>query len=135
VLPGIPQLLGALADHSDHTLGLLSGNFEAVARLKLRRAGIGHWFAGGVGAFGSDAEDRAALPAIARLRAGSAGVPCPRRHTIVIGDTPRDIACAHADGVRCIAVATGPYGVDELGSADAVARDADELLEALLGVG
>ena len=53
----------------------------------------------------------------------------------MIGDTPRDIACARADGVRCLAVATGPYGVAELSGADAVAPDADglrPLLEAAL---
>jgi phosphoglycolate phosphatase-like HAD superfamily hydrolase len=131
VVPGIPELLDALSAGRDHTLGLLTGNYEAVARLKLARARIGRWFAGGVGAYGSDAEDRAELPAIARRRAGSTGAPYPRERTIVIGDTPRDIACAHADGVRCVAVATGHYGVDELGSADAVARDAGELLAAL----
>ncbi|MGZ4229123.1 MAG: HAD hydrolase-like protein [Solirubrobacteraceae bacterium] len=49
----------------------------------------------------------------------------------MVGDTPRDIACAHADGLRCVAVATGPYGVDELSAADAVASDARELLAAL----
>ena len=131
VLPGIPELLATLADGGGHALGLLTGNYEAVARLKLARAGIGGWFAAGQGAFGSDAEDRAALPAIARRRAGAPGAPHPRAQTIVIGDTPRDIACAHADGVRCVAVATGPYGVDELSAADAVAGDARELLAAL----
>ena len=45
----------------------------------------------------------------------------------MIGDTPRDIACAWADGVRCVAVTTGQYGADELAGADAVARDAGEL--------
>jgi phosphoglycolate phosphatase-like HAD superfamily hydrolase len=131
VLPGIPELLATLSDGSANTLGLLTGNYEAVARLKLARAGLGGWFASGQGAFGSDAEDRAALPAIARRRASVPGAPHPRSQTIVIGDTPRDIACAHADGLRCLAVATGPYGVDELSAADAVARDARGLLDAL----
>ena len=45
----------------------------------------------------------------------------------MIGDTPRDIACARADGVRCVAVTTGPFGAEELSAADAVARDASEL--------
>ena len=47
--------------------------------------------------------------------------------TIVIGDTPRDIACARADGVRVIAVATGPYRADQLTAADAVCRDVREV--------
>ena len=105
-------------------LGLVTGNFEPVARLKLLRAGIGRWFPAGQGAFGSDSEDRAALPAIAR-RARRPGRP--REHTIVIGDTPRDIACAQADGVRCVAVTDGAVRPRELAGADAVARDAREL--------
>jgi phosphoglycolate phosphatase-like HAD superfamily hydrolase len=135
VLAGIPALLEDLSQRDDVVLGLLTGNYEAVARLKLARAGIGRWFAGGPGAFGSDAEDRAALPAIARRRAGAVGAPYARELTIVIGDTPRDIACARADGVRCIAVASGPYGADELSAADAVAHDAVQLRGALETLG
>ncbi len=98
MLTGIPELLAQLSRREDQTFGLVTGNYEAIARLKLRRAGIGHWFDGGIGAFGSDAEDRTELPAIARRRAGAPGTPYPRERTVVIGDTPRDIACAHADG-------------------------------------
>jgi phosphoglycolate phosphatase-like HAD superfamily hydrolase len=124
VLPGIPALLEWAADRCH--LGLVTGNYEAVARLKLARAGIGRYFSRR-GAFGSDAEDRAALPAIARRRAGSSGHPYPREHTIVIGDTPRDIACARADGLRCVAISAGPYGPDELRDADAVVADVEAL--------
>jgi phosphoglycolate phosphatase len=131
VIPGIPELLAWLGRRDDVELALLTGNYEPVAHLKLARAGIGQWFKGGQGAFGSDSEDRAALPAIARRRAGRDGVAFPREHTIVIGDTPRDIACARADEVRCIAVATGQFGVEELVAADAVARDPSELRDAL----
>ena len=137
VVPGIADLLPRLAGRGGVTLGLLTGNFEPVARLKLARAGIGRWFPSGIGAFGSDSEDRAALPAIARRRGrvggpgsrvGSrVGTPVPRDQTIVVGDTPRDIACARADGVRCVAVTSGQYGADELTGADAVARDSAEL--------
>ena len=133
VLPGVPALLQALAaDGERWRLALLTGNFEAVARLKLARAGLGGFFESGQGAFGSDDEDRAALPAIARRRAGSgAGHPHPRERTIVIGDTPRDIACARADGVRCFCVASGASPADELTDADALAADAFELREQL----
>jgi phosphoglycolate phosphatase len=131
VVQGIPELLDWLAERHEVKLGLLTGNYEAVARLKLSRAGVGHYFTGGPGAFGSDSEDRAALPAIARRRAGVPGSPYAREQTIVIGDTPRDIACARADGVRCVAVATGPYAADELRDADAVAGDAPGLRAAL----
>jgi phosphoglycolate phosphatase len=101
----------------------VTGNYEPVARLKLTRAGLGRHFASGQGAFGSDSEDRAALPGIARRRAGDNGVSHPRTRTLVVGDTPRDIACARADEVRCLAVATGPYEVAELSAADGVAAD------------
>ena len=131
VVPGIAELLPVLAARDGVTLGLLTGNYEPVARLKLRRAGIGEWFRAGAGAFGSDSEDRAALPAIARRRGGK----IPREDTIVIGDTPRDIACAQADEVRCVAVTTGQYGPDELDGADAVARDTAELLARLEEMG
>jgi phosphoglycolate phosphatase-like HAD superfamily hydrolase len=125
VLPGIPVLLEWVSDRC--RVGLLTGNYEAVARLKLARAGIGRYFPPHQGAFGSDGEDRAALPAIARRRAGSLGHPYPREQTIVIGDTPRDIACARADGVRAVAVATGPYDVEQLREADAVVGDVEAL--------
>lgn len=131
VVPGIPELLAWLGGRDGVQLALLTGNYEPVAHLKLARAGIGKWFPSGQGAFGSDSEDRTALPAIARRRAARGGVPFPREHTIVIGDTPRDIACARADGVRCFAVATGQYGVDELEGADAVTRDPAELRDVL----
>jgi phosphoglycolate phosphatase-like HAD superfamily hydrolase len=136
VAPGVEGLLEGLSDRDEFRLALLTGNFEPVARLKLRRAGIGHFFEPGQGAFGSDGEDRAGLPAIARRRAGTAGAPHRRERTVIVGDTPLDIACARADDVGCVAVATGPYRVDDLAGADAVARSASELaplLEERLG--
>jgi phosphoglycolate phosphatase len=131
VLPGVPELLTWLSGRDDVQLGLLTGNYEPVARLKLARAGIGRYFDPGQGAFGSDAEDRLSLPPIARRRAGTARRPHPRERTIVIGDTPRDIACAQADGVRCLAVASGLYQADRLRGADQVVADALEAKEAL----
>lgn len=131
VLPGMRDLLTWLSGREDVTLGLLTGNYEVVARLKLARAGIGRYFSRGHGAFGSDAEDRASLPPIARRRAGTVGRPHPRDKTIVIGDTPRDIACARADGVRCLAVASGPYPIDALSDADQVVTGTDKLREAI----
>ncbi len=136
VLPGVREMLDSLSVRDDVRLGLLSGNYGPVARLKLDRAGIGHFFSTGLGAFGSDSEVRADLPPIARRRAGKAGLPWPRERTVVIGDTPRDIACARADQVRCLAVATGSYSASDLSHADAVASDAHGLcrcIEALIG--
>jgi phosphoglycolate phosphatase len=131
VFPGIPGLLEGLAARDGVLLSLVTGNYEPIGRLKLARAGIGKHFPAGQGGFGSDSEDRAALPGIARRRAGRGGIAHPRQDTIVIGDTPRDIACARADGVRCFAVATGPFGAAELTAADAVADGAEELRELL----
>lgn len=136
LVPGIADVLDWLADREDVRLALVTGNYEPVARLKLGRAGVGHHFQSGQGAFGSDAEDRVALPPIARRRAGQDGVSHPRERTVVIGDTPRDIACARADGLRCVAVTTGPFARPALADADAVAGDAGELrceLEVVLG--
>jgi len=126
VAPGMTELLGWLAEREGVQLSLLTGNLEPIARLKLHRAGLGDYFARGQGAFGSDSEDRTELPAVARRRAGK-GDSYPRTHTAVIGDTPLDIACARADGVRAVAVATGPYSVDDLRAADDVAVDASDL--------
>jgi len=134
VVAGMPELLEWAHAQDGVRLSLVTGNFEPVARLKLRRAGIGHWFEAGQGGFGSDAEDRAMLPPIARRRAGETGSPWAREQTLVIGDTPRDIACAHADGVRCVAVCTGPYGAAELTAADAIALDSGQLRGTLSGL-
>lgn len=131
VLPGVPELLAWLSGREDVIVGLLTGNYEPVARLKLARAQIGSYFTPGQGAFGSDGEDRVALPPIARRRAGTVRHPHPREQTIVIGDTPRDIACARADGLRCVAVASGPYEAAALTGADQVVDDVAGLRQAL----
>ncbi len=128
--PGVVELLPALADRpSEFVLSLVTGNLEPVARLKLARAGVGHWFPEGQGGFGSDHASRAQLPPIARARASSP--PWPQDRTVVIGDTPRDIACARSDGALVAAVATGPFAVEQLADADAVADDARSLLPVL----
>ncbi|MDP9377347.1 MAG: haloacid dehalogenase-like hydrolase [Actinomycetota bacterium] len=134
VAPGIATLLAELADAPEHfRLSLLTGNFEGVARLKLERAGIGDFFPRGQGAFGSDAEAREALPAVARERAGefNGGSPWPRERTLIIGDTPRDVLAARADKLRCIAVATGPFDAAALREADFVAQDGHEIASVL----
>jgi phosphoglycolate phosphatase len=131
VAPGVHDLLGKLRAREDMVLSLVTGNIEGIAWMKLRRAGIGEYFAHGQGGFGSDHEDRTELPAIARARAGRPGRPHPRERTVIIGDTPLDIACARADGVRCIAVTTGWFSAAELlaAGADAVAGDLVEVAE------
>jgi phosphoglycolate phosphatase len=125
--PGITDLLAALRSRPDQRLSLLTGNYEPIARLKLARAGIGDYFAAGQGAFGTDAEQRELLGPIARMRAGTTGAPYPRERTIVVGDTPLDIACARADGLRVIAIATGPHPASDLAAADHVVANGHEL--------
>ncbi len=134
VAPGVVELLAKLDADGEHTVSLVTGNLEPIARIKLRAAGIGRSFGDGQGGYGSDHEDRAMLPAIARRRAAAVAGregDWPRDDTVVIGDTPRDIACAHADGIRCIAVATGPYTEQELGAADVVISSAPHVAGAL----
>ena len=135
--PGALAALGALHADPDMRLSLVTGNVEGVARLKLRAAGIGTYFEQGQGGFGSDSPDRADLPPVARARAGRASggdAPWPRERTVVIGDTPRDIACARADGVRVVAVPTGPFAAEHLGGADVLIGSLHELPDALAGL-
>jgi phosphoglycolate phosphatase len=128
VAPGVIDVLETLAARDGVRLAVLTGNLEPIAHLKLARAGLGRFFERGQGGFGSDHEDRLELPAIARARAGG----YPREQTVIIGDTPRDIACARADGLRCIAVATGPFAAAELAGADVVLDSAHDLLDVLV---
>ncbi len=135
--PGARTAIAALRARPAVRLSLVTGNVEGVARLKLRAAGIGEAFPAGQGGFGSDSEDRADLPGIARARAAvwNGASPWPRERTVVVGDTPRDIACARADGVRVVAVPTGPFAAGELAAADAVIGSLHELPEALDALG
>jgi phosphoglycolate phosphatase len=128
VSPGAVDVLEAMRAQPQTKLALLTGNYEPIARLKMERAGLAGYFPSGQGAFGSDHEDRPALVPIARQRAGTNGTPQPRERTAIIGDTPRDIACARADGVHVLTVATGRYTVDQLADADGVVADARGLL-------
>jgi len=113
LMPGIPALLEALAGQPDIVLGLLTGNFAIGAQIKLESFGIWHYFR--LGAYGSDHIDRNALVPIAQQRTQVLlGHTIPAQQTFVIGDTPRDIACAHAHGARAVAVATGHYPLAEL---------------------
>ncbi len=113
VMPGIRPLVEALAARADAVVGLLTGNIEAGARLKLRPTGLLPSFR--VGAFGSDDADRRSLPAIARARARVlVGHDFPFDRVTIIGDTPHDVDCARACGAMAVAVATGQYPADEL---------------------
>lgn len=111
---GVVDLLGALQRHPSVHLGLVTGNLEQAAHLKLERAGLSGfpWIAGG---FGSDHKDRNRLPRLAVNRYTRATGRKPRGHDVVVlGDTAADIACAHDGGYRAVAVATGHYHMDHL---------------------
>jgi phosphoglycolate phosphatase-like HAD superfamily hydrolase len=113
VMPGIPDLIAALQARDDVFLGLLTGNFEAGARIKLEYFDLWRHFK--CGAFGDDAADRNALVPFALDRARGCGLPeLAYQDVFVIGDTPHDVACADAVGAVPIAVATGSYSVEQL---------------------
>lgn len=118
VMPGVRELLDALADRPDIYLALLTGNYEAAARAKLEYFDLWRYFR--CGAFGDDAPDRNGLlpKALARVRA-CGGPASAASDAIVIGDTPLDVACAAASGARSIAVATGDFDVAALRAAGA----------------
>ncbi len=126
VAPGAAASLARVAA-GPATIALLTGNIERIAHAKMARAGLGGWFPRGRGAFGSDHERRDALVpiAVARERA-----PVP---AVVVGDTPRDIACARAAGARSIAVTTGAYDASALAHADAVAPSLAAVADTLAG--
>ncbi len=116
--PGVVPLLEDLRGRQDFFLGLLTGNVEAGARIKLEKFDLNRFFP--VGAFGSDREQRNLLVPVAVLKLmETEHVTVKYSDCIVIGDTPLDVECAHAHGALSIAVATGPYSAPELEAANA----------------
>ncbi len=118
ILPGVLALLDEFDARPDVDVGLLTGNFEAGARIKLGHFDL--WRRFGFGAFGDEHQDRRALVPVALSQARAAGVTPPSLdRVVVIGDTPLDVECAAAHGARSVAVATGPYGREALRAAGA----------------
>ncbi len=118
IMPGVRPLLDVLSARDDVHLGLLTGNYEASAQLKLQYFDLWRYFRGG--AFGDDAPERNRLLPRAVAHVAQCGGPAVEaREAVVIGDTPLDVACAQASGARSIAVATGNYSVDDLRAAGA----------------
>ncbi len=136
LLPGVAGLIEALDAEPDVALGLVTGNIIRGARLKLGSVGLAGCFT--VGGYGSDHEIREHLPAIALERAFEAwGVRFPAESAVIVGDTPRDVACGKHQGTRTVAVATGriPRERLETTGADAVFDDFSDVasvMEALL---
>jgi phosphoglycolate phosphatase-like HAD superfamily hydrolase len=113
VYPGVRELVETLVARPDVLVGLLTGNIQAGARIKLHPTGLLPHFR--LGAYGSDDGDRTRLPQVAAGRAQAlVGRQFAGPDTVIIGDTPRDIGCARAFGARAIAVATGWHSLDDL---------------------
>nr|MBA2624398.1 haloacid dehalogenase-like hydrolase [Acidimicrobiia bacterium] len=128
-LPGVAEVLPRL-DAAGTRQTLLTGNSAANAAVKVAAFGLSSWLDLEIGAYGSDDPNRNALVPVAlerarRLRA----LDIDPAEVWVVGDTPRDLACARAGGTRCLLVATGHCGLDELRAAGA-----DEVLEDLADV-
>jgi phosphoglycolate phosphatase len=113
VLPGVKELVPALATERRVLLGLLTGNVEGGARIKLAATGLASLFK--VAAFGSDSAWRSDLPALAVRRAEElTGRRFSGKEIAIIGDSPADIECGASLAVKTIAVATGRHSTDEL---------------------
>lgn len=124
--PGVADLLTALAGVPGVACGVLTGNLRPNARVKLAAFGLDELVDFDLGAYGSDDIDRNALVPIALERASKVlGSEVPADATWVVGDTPRDLECARVGGARCLLVATGGYGIEELAALgpDAVLAD------------
>ncbi len=125
VFEGVTSLLETLATDSAATIGLLTGNTAGGAAAKMSYFGLAGYFP--FGAYGCDRADRNLLGPIALERAAAhAGRNFSAAETWVIGDTPKDIACAHAMGARCLAVATGQFSAEQL-----EASGADQVVKTL----
>jgi phosphoglycolate phosphatase len=111
--PGVAELLTALEADPRVRLGLLTGNLEDCARVKLEPLAANGYFR--FGAYGSDHEDRYLLPAVAVERARDAtGLSFTGAEIVIVGDSIHDVLCGRSLGVRAVAVATGRTDIDAL---------------------
>jgi len=133
--PGVLNLMPRLAQN-DINLGLVTGNLEKIARLKLKKIGINHFFK--IGGFGSDHIDRAELVKIA-IRKAADRFYCDRPlRAFHFGDAPQDMQAGRAAGVVPVGVATGIFTSEQLAAAGAEIvfpdlKDADGILRSLQG--
>jgi phosphoglycolate phosphatase len=128
VLPGVDELLPKLITDG-YLTGLVTGNVEAAAHIKLHRANLNRFFS--FGGYGSDSNDRAEVTRVAIKRAAWVfGGDVTAQQAISLGDTPRDADAAHAAGIKCIGVASGHFDVQQLrdGGADYVIGSLEEPL-------
>jgi phosphoglycolate phosphatase len=117
VMPGIERSLTELID-SGALLGIVTGNVEAAAHIKLSRAGLNRFFS--FGGYGSDSRSRTELTKRALERGETvSGDTLDLSSAIAIGDTPRDVSAGHGAGIKVVGVATGSYSVEQLKQAGA----------------
>ena len=134
-LPGAEAALEALSGRAETVQSLLTGNLASNAALKLGAFGLERWLDLEVGGYGSDPHERRSdLVAVARERA--AAKYSPAVDTVLVGDTPLDVDAAHEAGARAVAVASGPYGVEQLraAGADDVLADLGDIERVLAAV-
>jgi phosphoglycolate phosphatase len=117
VLPGVEDLLPRLIEEG-HLLGLVTGNVEAAAHVKLHRAALNRFFS--FGGYGSDSTDRGELTRIALKRASLVyGEDLAPEQAITVGDTPHDVEGAHAAGLACLGVGSHHFSAEQLRDAGA----------------
>ncbi len=125
LMPGIVETLERLTA-AGVLLGIVTGNIEPAAEIKLARGDLDRFFA--FGGYGSDSRDRTELTRRAVQRGGEVrGTPLDPAATIAVGDTPRDVKAGHGAGIRVVGVATGSYSVEEQEAAGADWAIADVL--------
>ena len=134
---GVIELLEVLQEEENLTLGLLTGNLIGVVKPKLDAARIPEEIFL-LGAYGSDNPDRNELPKIAIERAEKLlNKEISPASVLIIGDTPRDIACARSGGTKVISVATGQYSIEKLEKyhPDYVFEDLSDIQKVLMAIG
>ena len=132
LLPGVERAIASFEQQGGVGIGLLTGNYERGAAIKLGYFGL--WPRFGFGAFGDRHTDRRELVPLAIDAAErQLGARVPASRVIVIGDTPFDVDCAKAHGAMSVAVATGPFSRDQLAEhePDVLLDTLDNLEEAL----
>lgn len=118
LLPGVTELLRVLRDHEGFRLGLITGNDERGARLKLAPFGLNPFFP--VGGFASDSAIRHELIPMAITRAEAHyALPFSRSEVITIGDSIYDVLAANEEGIHCLAVCSGRTSREDLAQAGA----------------
>jgi len=132
LMPGVRELLDALASNDDVYLALVTGNYESGARMKLEYFDLWKYFP--CGAFGDAAPHRNVLVPRALEAVEACGGPAfAPANAIVIGDTPLDVGCAAHVGARSLAIATGSHSVEQLqaAGADVVLKDLGDTAQVL----